>query len=208
MIPIETWAFGYALVRGYRPPEPVPVGLWMEVGKVEQRGRFVLRHFDLMMFGNLVRSIDTSGVYIEAFAPREAVVPRLPENWIVRERAYLMVTELTAPATLPVTSSYEPVAIDEGAMIRVEVRDEHGDLAASGCCALVDGAGVFDQILTQEAHRRRGLGTMVMNALTRRALERGARGGVLIATPDGRALYRTLGWSEWSEVTSVISPGN
>jgi hypothetical protein len=114
MSPIEAWAFGYALARGYHPPEPVPVGLWMEVGTVEQRGRFVLRHFDPMMFGNLVRSIDASGVYIEAFAPREAVVPLLPENWIVRERAYLMVTELTAPATLPATSSYESVAIDEG----------------------------------------------------------------------------------------------
>jgi len=66
---------------------------------------------------------------------------------------------------------------------------------------------VFDQIVTQEAHRRRGLGRMIMNGLIQRALEHGARQGALIATPDGRALYRTLGWSEWSEVTSVISPG-
>lgn len=206
MSPSEVWAFGYALSRGYRPPEPVPEGLWMEVGKEEQRGRFVLRDFDPTAFAKLARSIETSGVYIEAFAPREAVISLLPENWIVRGRAYLMTTELKAPATLPARPSYQPVARDDGAAIRLEVRDERGDLAANGSCALVDGAGVFDQILTQEAHRRRGLGTLVMNSLTQRALERGARRGTLIATPDGRALYQALGWAEWSEVTSVISP--
>lgn len=207
MSPIDVWAFGYALARGYPPPKPVPVGLWMEIGKPEQQGRFVLRHFDPMTLAELVRSIETSGVYIEAFAPREAVVPLLPENWIVRERAYLMTTELRAPEAQPMASAYRPVASDDGAAIRVEVRNERGDLAASGSCALVDGAGVFDQILTQDAHRRRGLGTMVMNSLTRRALDRGARRGTLIATPDGQALYRALGWTHWSEVTSVISPG-
>jgi hypothetical protein len=38
-------------------------------------------------------------------------------------------------------------------------------------------------------------------------VERGASQGTLIATPDGRALYQVLGWTQWSEVTSVISPG-
>ena len=61
MSPNEVWAFGYALSRGYRPPEPVPVGLWMEVGKEEQRGRFVLRDFDPTAFAKLARSIETSG---------------------------------------------------------------------------------------------------------------------------------------------------
>lgn len=207
MNPIDAWAFGYASARGYPPPEPVSAGLWLEVGKPEQRGRFVLRRFDPTMLAELARSIETAGVYIEAFAARETVVPLLPENWTVRERAYLMTTELGVPEALSATLSYRPFVQDDGAVIRVEIKDERGDLAASGACALVDGASVFDQILTQEAHRRRGLGTLVMNALTRRALERGAQQGVLIATPDGRALYQALGWALWSEVTSVISPG-
>jgi len=206
MNPIEVWAHGYALARGYPSPEPVSVGLWLEIGKPEQRGRFVLRRFDPEGFARLARSIATAGVYIEAFAPREAVLPLLPDHWTVRERAYLMTTELRPPRASPATSAYTVVATDEGAVIRVEVRDEHGDLAASGACGLVGGYGVFDQIFTQEAHRRRGLGTVVMNALAQAACQRGALAGALIATLDGRALYRALGWADASEVTSVISP--
>lgn len=72
---------------------------------------------------------------------------------------------------------------------------------------VVDGHTVYDQILTQPEHRRLGLGTAVMSALTQRSLERGAGHGIMIASPDGRALYQTLGWTQWSEVASVISPG-
>ncbi|WP_306223347.1 hypothetical protein [Bosea beijingensis] len=45
-----------------------------------------------------------------------------------------------------------------------------------------------------------------MGALTRRAMERDASQGTLIATSEGRALYQALGWKLWSEITSVISP--
>lgn len=88
-----------------------------------------------------------------------------------------------------------------------EITNDGGELAASGSAGLIDVHAVFDQILTQPPHRRLGLGTVVMNALTGRAVERGMRQGARIATPEGRALYQTLGWTQWSEITSVISQG-
>lgn len=207
MNPIEIWAFGYALTRGYPAPHAVPTGLWLEIGKPDQRGRFVLPRFDPAAFTDLAQSIEGPGVYIEAPAPRETAVPLLPEHWTVRERAYLMTTTFGATERLPPPASYQLLTHDEGGAIRVEIISDGGELAASGLAGLVDGQAVFDQILTQPAHRRLGLGTVVMSALTRRAIERGANRGALIATPDGRALYQTLGWAQWSEVTSVISPG-
>ena len=206
MNPIETWAFGYALTRGYPAPEPVAAGLWLEVGKPDQRGRFVLPRFAPAVLPELARSIGEPHTYIEIPAPREIAVPLLPENWTARERAYLMTTALGAsPPALP--PGYRAVTSENGAAIGVEVRNETGELAASGMAGVVDGHTVFDQILTQPEHRRLGLGTAVMGALTQRALERGAGHGILIASPDGRALYQTLGWTQWSEVASVISPG-
>ena len=206
MNPIETWAFGYALTRGYPAPGSVLSGLWLDVGKPDQRGRFVLPRFDTAILSELARSIETRDIYIEVPAPREAAVPLLPDNWTVRERAYLMTTALRAsPPALP--PGYRAVTSENGAAIKVEVRNEAGELAASGMAGVVDGHTVFDQILTQPEHRRLGLGTAVMGALTQRSLERGAGHGILIASPDGRALYQTLGWTQWSEVASVISPG-
>jgi GNAT superfamily N-acetyltransferase len=207
MNPIEIWAFGYALTRGYPAPETVTTGLWLEVGKPDQRGRFVLPEFDPAMFSELARSIEAPGIYIEAPAPREAAASLLPDKWTVRERAFLMTTALGAPHRLPLPPGYRLAAQDDGGAIKVEVTNDDGELAASGSAGLTDGHAVFDQILTQAAHRRLGLGTTVMGALTRRAMERGANQGTLIATPNGRALYQVLGWEQWSEVTSVISPG-
>ena len=206
MNPIEIWAFGYAVTRNYPAPGAVPTGLWLDVGKPDQRGRFVLPRFDPAVLPELARSIEERDIYIEAPASREIVVPLLPDNWTIRERAYLMTTTLegSAPALPP---GYRAATSEDGAAIRVEIRNRDGELAASGTTGLVDGHTVFDQILTQPEHRRLGLGTAVMAALTQRSLERGARHGTLIDSPDGRALYQTLGWTQWSEVTSVISPG-
>lgn len=49
--------------------------------------------------------------------------------------------------------------------------------------------------LAAPGHRRRGLGTVVMAALATRAVERGARTGLLMATVEGGHLYRKLNWS-------------
>ena len=79
MNPIETWAFGYALTRGYPAPGSVLSGLWLDVGKPDQRGRFVLPRFDTAILSELARSIETRDIYIEVPAPREAAVPLLPD---------------------------------------------------------------------------------------------------------------------------------
>ncbi|MGY5131575.1 GNAT family N-acetyltransferase [Streptomyces nigrescens] len=87
-------------------------------------------------------------------------------------------------------------------------------LAASGRAALTTGAPgsspapyapsvVFDMIGTEPAHQRRGLGRAVMAALAGRAVEWGARQGVLVASPDGRALYEAMGWRLRSPVTAA-----
>jgi len=207
MNPIEIWASGYALTRGYPAPEAVPTGLWLEIGKPDQRRRFVLPGFDPAVLSALARASEATGNYIQPPAPRDAAASLLPDNWTLRERALLMTTSPAAPEDLPLPPGYRLASRDDGAAIRVEVTSDDGDLAASGSAGMVDGHAVFDQILTQAAHRRLGLGTTVMGALTRRAMERGASQGTLIATPDGRALYQVLGWTQWSEVTSVISPG-
>jgi GNAT superfamily N-acetyltransferase len=62
---------------------------------------------------------------------------------------------------------------------------------------------VYDQIQTHEQHRRRGLGRVVMNALRQTASKHGGYHGLLVATPDGHALYSTLGWQMHSLYTTA-----
>ncbi|SDU72268.1 GNAT family N-acetyltransferase [Jiangella alkaliphila] len=83
-------------------------------------------------------------------------------------------------------------------------------LAAKGHLALSgEGAdAVADRIFTVPEHRRRGLGSVVMGALTTAARERGARHGLLVASQDGRRLYERLGWRVEAQMATARWTGN
>lgn len=75
-----------------------------------------------------------------------------------------------------------------------------GEEAARGSVAVVDDYAVFDRIITAPDYRRQGLGSYVMRALTAVVMEHDVEHGLLLASPDGRALYGFLGWLELTEV--------
>ncbi|SER94543.1 Acetyltransferase (GNAT) family protein [Lentzea xinjiangensis] len=109
----------------------------------------------------------------------------------------------TPPAGYAVEVRRSPV-ID----VRVLTRD--GDQAASGLMAVVGDDAVAHRIETAEAHRRRGLGSVVMGTLVREALKDGARTGLLFSSTDGVHLYRELGWEKISDLVvarNAVSPG-
>jgi len=97
--------------------------------------------------------------------------------------------------------------IDEGTD-RLEATATHasGALAARGVLGINGTTAVYDQIVTEPQFTRRGLGSAIMAALGSAARRRGVTRSLLVATPDGKALYERLGWSVRSDIVSVISP--
>lgn len=93
----------------------------------------------------------------------------------------------------------------DGPLDYVRLLAPGGAVAARGMVATVGPDAVMHDIQTDPAHRRRGLGSVVMGALARRAVQRGARTGLLMATTDGFHLYRKLGWA--AEATMVTASG-
>ena len=83
-----------------------------------------------------------------------------------------------------------------------------GGIAAEGQVALSDSVAVIGQVATAPEHRRRGLGLLVMSHLGAAANEAGATTGLRVATVDGEALYSTVGWSTYSEVTPALLPAS
>ncbi|MFD5827495.1 GNAT family N-acetyltransferase [Lentzea sp. NPDC060358] len=75
-----------------------------------------------------------------------------------------------------------------------------GEEAASGLMAVVGEDAVAHRISTEEAHRRRGLGSVVMGTLVREAVRDGARTGLLFSSTEGVHLYRKLGWEKISDL--------
>ena len=68
-----------------------------------------------------------------------------------------------------------------------------GTLAAWGHGGAGSHAFVFDRIVTQPDHRRRGLATAIMAALSYARPDRMVP-SLLVATEAGRQLYERLGW--------------
>ncbi|MEU5095428.1 GNAT family N-acetyltransferase [Streptomyces sp. NPDC020996] len=87
---------------------------------------------------------------------------------------------------------------------RALVRTVDGAFAARGQVAITGRAFVVDQAETDPAHQRRGLGSLVMQALVNIVAEQGAVAGVPVATPEGRALHETVGWRVLAPLTGAM----
>lgn len=201
----RAWAWGWAISRGTAAPVDHAGVLRIAVGRPDQTVRHVMPSLDAPTLRRLIEGAE-AGTWLKICADRAQVAPLLPAHWRLHEPEFLMGTALGTASgtdTRPAVAGYRHELDREGALWRVQVLSESGEVAASGQAA-VDGAfATFDQIVTAESHRRRGLGRRVMAALSGAALSRGATHGVLVATEAGAALYQTLGWAMVSPVTAA-----
>ena len=203
---VETWATGWALSRGTPAPVRTAGALRIDVGLPKHKTRYIFPQCGSDV-GSLAETIHDSDVFIKVCAPPEAVQELLPSHWTIESLGYMMsqlsshALESTLPAayTLKVTST-PPILI-------VQITDSSGFIAAKGRAALVGPFAIYDQIETHEAHRRRGLGRVVMHALRKSVSNYSVDHGLLVATADGRELYNALGWQMHSLfTTAAIKP--
>ncbi|WP_424215937.1 GNAT family N-acetyltransferase (plasmid) [Streptomyces sp. BI20] len=180
--------------RGAARPVEVPWGLRIDLAGPERAVRHVLFDPEPEAARALIDTLTDPGTCVKAFLSPEAMEPWFPAvDWEPAEPCFLMATALR-PIPVRAPDGYRTEVERAGGLVRVRVVGPGGDPAAYGQAGLTDTACVFDQIVTEPAHRRRGLGTVVMGALTGAAVDAGVTEGVLGATVQGRALYETLGW--------------
>ncbi|RJL33163.1 GNAT family N-acetyltransferase [Bailinhaonella thermotolerans] len=198
---VEAWVRGWAASRGTSAPVAVPGGFLIEVGLPGHVARYVLAEYDRSAVHDLAASVTVPGTWIKVCADPAEVT--LPAGWEIQPADHMMTGPLDPVAPVP-PAPYSLRVAAEGDVTVAEVRAPDGEVAARGRLARSGGYGIPDQIRTEPAHRRRGLGGVVMRALTASAHSGGARTGVLVATLEGRALYETLGWTLRSLVTAAV----
>ncbi|WP_226967352.1 GNAT family N-acetyltransferase [Streptomyces phaeolivaceus] len=214
---VRAWVDGWVLSRGAAPPVVEPWGRTIDMGMAQHVTRHVLSATGDQVEETTVRkvadAVTGTGVWLKVFAEPSRVTPWLGEGWWVDpEPGCLMSTRLgthgsPAATPLPVPDGYRLRTWSSGGVTRVMIAAPDGSFAARGQIAPTGTTAVVDQMETSPDHRRRGLGTLVMHTLTRSALARGAEIGVLGGTPDGRALYESLGWRVEAPLTSARSTG-
>lgn len=205
MIQIVTdWVWGWALSRGTPDPVEEPDGYRIDVGLPRHRVRHVL--LDLGSVSGRAAGISEPGTWLKVCAAPDQVRPALGPRWTLSAPEYLMSIELgDHPAVTP-PDHYTVDVRSNGAVHDAVVRTTGGEHAAKGRAAVHRRAAVIDMVETDPAHRRRGLGSVVMSELSRIASERGAARAVLVATEAGRALYEQLGWTVESPITAAHLP--
>lgn len=188
---VRAWAVGWAISRG--TPAPVEVAEGYQIRLPGDLMRYVLP----LHVPALAVQLSTPGTWLKICGDGIQLDPR----WEVQPPEYLMNTRLSSepPAVAP---EYELEVTASGSVIDAVIT-HHGEAAARGKAALAGEYAVIDQVVTEPAHRRRGLGSSVMQALAQAATGRGAATGVLVATADGLALYSRLGWTVASPVTAA-----
>lgn len=129
----------------------------------------------------------------------------LPGRWQVTSDSFLMTGDAATRGTRTAPPGYSVELTATGPVATVRITAPDGQLAASGFAAEHDGVFVYDRIVTEPAQLRRGLGSMVMATLAT-ARQSSASRAVLVATPPGRALYETLGWTICSPYTTALLP--
>ncbi|MFB9443007.1 GNAT family N-acetyltransferase [Dactylosporangium vinaceum] len=169
------------------------------------RVRYVLTAHTNASLADLARRHAAPGTWIKLAAGPADLRTALPAAWTMADTGHLMTTRFTAGPAAPPAPYTVRTAVCEHVVV-ASVLDAAGEVAASGRLAPVGHAGIIDQVETAPAHRRRGLGRTVMHALSHRAAELGLHHGILVATDQGRDLYRSLGWTVRTPIAAAYIP--
>ncbi|SRR6266540_846002 len=204
---VRRWVEGWRLCRGLEPAIEYGDALHVVLG-LPGRERELFALDDEPAIVDRLASRAAEDVWLTVTTQYgDEVARRLADAGLepFAEQKMLMSIELRDHAQPATPSPYELDISQRGPLEYVRIVTADGEVAARGMAAIVGGDAVMHDIQTKPAHRRRGLGSVVMGALSRRALERGATAGLLMATTEGVYLYRTLGWL--SEATMVTATG-
>lgn len=205
---VDAWVRGWVVSRGAADPVATPWGFTVDVGQVRHATRHVLTAGDEATVRAVAREVAAPTVWLKVFAAPASVVEWAGPDWRVDEPGWLMWTRLRRVPRPALPPGHRLRTWTRGGVVRVLVTAADGSFAARGQIAVTGATAVVDQIETAPQHRRKGLGRVVMHTLGETALDAGAGTGLLGGTPDGRALYESLGWRVQAPLVSLFHAGD
>ncbi len=197
---VEGWVHGWAHSRLTPAPVEIEGGWVIETGTTQESRRYVLHTPTAEQVESIVEKPQPRNACIK-YAGTAAFDSLVSTEWVRTDPAWFMLREITEATTVPAPDGYDVQTVQSSdTLLTAEIRTTTGELAARGQIGLGQVFVVPDQIVTEDSHRRRGLGSVVMNHLEHGALRAGRTHAILGATTDGRALYTKLGWTTAAEL--------
>ncbi|MFE4454466.1 GNAT family N-acetyltransferase [Streptomyces sp. NPDC056796] len=205
---VRAWAHGWALSRGAGEPRPTPWGFTVTIGLPGNVMSHVLPTADEATVRELTGRTTGPGVWLKAFVPADRLASWIAPGWsLPAAPGFLMSTTLgTGPGgpPPPLPRDYRLRTWTSAGVAHARVHAPDGTTAARGQISVDGATAVVDRVETHAAHRRRGLGRVVMGTLTATAAERGAEVGLLASSAEGRALYEATGWQVKAPLANAL----
>jgi GNAT superfamily N-acetyltransferase len=152
----------------------------------------------------LAQELSRPGYLLKVCGSADDLRAALPQRWQVEPTGYfMMATDRWESPAMPADYKLEVARV--ATVAQVQIRALSGDVAATGYAAETAEAFIYDRIVTAPGHRRKGLGRALMTAL-RETCRNPNLPALLVATEDGRAMYRTLGWRTLSSYSTASVP--
>lgn len=203
---VEKWLKGWSLSRELPLPIRFKSGFKVDVGYERQKSRYVFPELN-KDFIQLSESVNEPWVFLKVCAAPEEIECCVSEKWIIQPQGYMMSCfhSMDIPK-INLPSDYKFEFEKYNSTFVVKVFTENNVLASIGRVVLVDDLAIYDRISTEENHRRKGLATLLMKELDEIARSKGCSKNILVATAEGKSLYKSLGWKFYSYYTSIVIP--
>lgn len=203
---VENWLKGWCLSRETSFPVSYKSGFHVTVGDEKQKERFVFPELNYDFF-KLAASIDEPWIYLKVSTSPDEFISKIPERWQLQSQGYMMTC--FHPMEFPETSLAEGYHLEfseYNTTFVIRIVAENGELASIGRVSLIDDCAIYDRIITEKNHQRKGLARFLLKELEKIALSKGCPNNLLVATDEGKLLYETLGWKLYSLHTSIVIP--
>jgi len=201
---IKGWLTARSLARGLPSPVEDHGGWRVDTAEQMEAERYVFAEVNEGL-RQVAQSVVSPLVVLKLCGSGSTMRAAIPSWWRIREDGWFMTFDGEAGDPAAVPPGYELDVCTDDAVIMARIFTRDGALAASGFAAGAEGVFAYDRIITEEPHRRRGLGSALMKVLASRRYPADAR-QALVATHDGRALYERLGWVGRSPWTTAAIP--
>lgn len=201
---VFAWQAAHSIARSSPPPVHDRGGFRVDTHSEKEAKRWVFPHLCDGLRA-IAHEVTASRHYLKLCGSDEELRSALPPRWEVQSANHFMVGAVASIDTKPLPDGYKIELHQAGPVTRASIIAPDGGLAASGCAAETADVFIYDRIETAQDHRRKGLGVAVMIALgsAKRSL---VNPQLLVATEDGRNLYRNLGWTVLTPFAAATIP--